>query len=201
MTHWNNRCYGAASAKERLDVAIRDAINAGDIPGPRSLANGKEMARHDGDLESSITAFADSPEEMRDVIKHHSGIGVDNIKLVMSGEEVSLLITFCSHGKLICFKICEVRSAQDCYFSDEDTSTCVDEAHKAGKSICAHARARDSVKMCVKVSRFLPVDPSHSPSAARLTPIFSTGWTSSTMARTSTKKAWTCSNKLRPNTS
>lgn len=46
------------------------------------------MAKHDGDLESAITAFADTPEEMREVIKHHSGIGVDNIKLVMSGEEV-----------------------------------------------------------------------------------------------------------------
>jgi len=40
-----NRCFGAASAKDRLDVVIRDAINAGDIPGPRYLANGKEMAR------------------------------------------------------------------------------------------------------------------------------------------------------------
>jgi hypothetical protein len=28
---------------------IRDAINAGDIPGPRYLANGKEMARRDGE--------------------------------------------------------------------------------------------------------------------------------------------------------
>jgi hypothetical protein len=46
------------------------------------------MARHDGDLESAITAFADNPEEMREVIKHHAGLGVDNIKLVMSGEEV-----------------------------------------------------------------------------------------------------------------
>jgi hypothetical protein len=85
---FEERCYGAASAKERLDVAIRDAIYAGDIPGPRSVANGKEMAKHDGDLESAITAFADTPEEMRQVIQHHAGIGVDNIKLVMSGEEV-----------------------------------------------------------------------------------------------------------------
>lgn len=69
---------------------IRDAINAGDIPGPRYLANGKEMARRDGDLVSSITAFADGPEEMREVIRHHAlEIGVDVIKLVMSGEEVS----------------------------------------------------------------------------------------------------------------
>jgi len=39
------RCFGAASAKDRLDVVIRDAINAGDIPGPRYLANAKEIAR------------------------------------------------------------------------------------------------------------------------------------------------------------
>jgi imidazolonepropionase-like amidohydrolase len=48
------------------------------------------------------------------------------------------------------FQITEVRSAEDCYFTDEETAACVDEAHKAGKRLCAHARARDSVKMCVK---------------------------------------------------
>ncbi|GAB7352296.1 hypothetical protein MBLNU459_g2750t1 [Dothideomycetes sp. NU459] len=126
-------CFGAASAKERLDVVIRDAINAGDIPGPRYLANGKEMARRDGDLVAGITAYADGPDEMRQVIKHHVDLGVDNIKLSMSGEEIT-----------------EIRSAQDCYFTDEETAACVDEAHKHGKRLCAHARARDSVTMCVK---------------------------------------------------
>ncbi|KAH0175190.1 hypothetical protein KCU67_g367, partial [Aureobasidium melanogenum] len=126
-------CFGAASAKDRLDVVIRDAINAGDIPGPRYLANGKEMARRDGELVAGITAFADGPEEMREVIRHHVDIGVDNVKLSMSGEEIT-----------------ETRSAQDCYFTDEETAACVDEAHKHGKRLCAHARARDSVKMCVR---------------------------------------------------
>ena len=41
-------CYGAASAKERLDCVIRDAINEGHLPGPRYLANGKEIAVPDG---------------------------------------------------------------------------------------------------------------------------------------------------------
>ncbi|KAF8854389.1 isoaspartyl dipeptidase-like protein [Acephala macrosclerotiorum] len=126
-------CFGAASAKERLDVVIRDAINAGDIPGPRYLANGKEMARRDGDLVAGITAYADGPDEMREVIRHHVNLGVDNIKLSMSGEEIT-----------------ETRSARDCYFTDEETAACVDEGHKLGKRLCAHARARDSVKMCVK---------------------------------------------------
>lgn len=81
--------FGAASAKKRLDVVIRDAINAGDIPGPRYLANGQEMCRRDGDLVAGISAFADGPDEMREVIREHIELGVDNIKLSMSGEEAS----------------------------------------------------------------------------------------------------------------
>jgi imidazolonepropionase-like amidohydrolase len=33
---------------------------------------------------------------------------------------------------------------------DEETAACVDEAHRHGVRLCAHARARDSVKMCVR---------------------------------------------------
>ncbi|KAK4496382.1 hypothetical protein PRZ48_012362 [Zasmidium cellare] len=126
-------CYGAASAKERLDVVIRDAINEGNIPGPRYLANGKEMAVPNGDLAPGITAFASGPLEMREMIRHHIKLGVDNIKLSMSGEQIT-----------------ELRDAQDCYYTDEETAACVDEAHRHGVRLCAHARARDSVKMCIK---------------------------------------------------
>ncbi|KAI9688518.1 MAG: hypothetical protein M1822_001467 [Bathelium mastoideum] len=126
-------CFGAASAKTRLDCVVRDAINAGELPGPRYLANGKEMAVPDGELVAGITAFAKGPLEMRETIRHHIAVGVDQIKLSMSGEEIT-----------------ETRSAQDCYFSDEETAACVDEAHRQGVRLCAHARARDSVKMCVR---------------------------------------------------
>jgi hypothetical protein len=47
------------------------------------------MARRGGELVGGITAFADGPDEMRKVIREHVEIGVDNIKLSMSGEEVS----------------------------------------------------------------------------------------------------------------
>ncbi|QGI88570.1 hypothetical protein CEK25_003526 [Fusarium fujikuroi] len=127
-------CFGAASAKDRLDVVVRDAINAGDVPGPRYLANAREIAKPEGELVAGITRFADGPDEMREVIRHNiENIGVDNIKLSISGEEIT-----------------EIRSAQDCYFNDEEMAACVDEAHKRGKRLCAHARARDSIKMCVK---------------------------------------------------
>lgn len=51
------RCFGAASANDRLDVVIRDMINASDIPGPRYLANDMEIAKRDGDLVPGITAY------------------------------------------------------------------------------------------------------------------------------------------------
>ncbi|OAP62631.1 5-carboxymethyl-2-hydroxymuconate isomerase [Fonsecaea erecta] len=126
-------CYGAASAKDRLDCVVRDAINRGDIPGPRYLANGREIARRDGELAAGITAFADGPLEMREVIRHHARIGVDQIKLSMSGESIT-----------------ETRSAEECFFSDEETAACVDEAHRHGLRVCSHARARDSVIQCVQ---------------------------------------------------
>lgn len=47
------------------------------------------MARRDGELVAGITAYADGPAEMREVIREHIKLGVDNIKLSMSGEEVS----------------------------------------------------------------------------------------------------------------
>ncbi|KAJ5537688.1 hypothetical protein N7494_007167 [Penicillium frequentans] len=125
-------CFGAASAKKRLDVVIRDAINAGDIPGPRFLANGQEMARRGGELVGGITAFADGPEEMRQVIREHIELGVDQIKLSMSGESIT-----------------EIRDAEDCYYEPEETAACVDEAHKHKKRVCSHARARESVQQSI----------------------------------------------------
>lgn len=60
-----------------------------DIPEPRYLANGKEISQRDGDLVAGITVYADEPDEMREMIRYHTDLGVDQIKLSMSGEEVS----------------------------------------------------------------------------------------------------------------
>ncbi|KAJ5713572.1 uncharacterized protein N7483_010753 [Penicillium malachiteum] len=96
------------------------------------LANGQEMARRGGELVGGITAYADGPEEMREVIREHIELGVDQVKLSMSGESIT-----------------ETRDAEDCYFTLEDTAACVDEAHKMNKRVCSHARARDSVQQSV----------------------------------------------------
>ncbi|KAJ7696336.1 hypothetical protein B0H14DRAFT_3120172 [Mycena olivaceomarginata] len=65
-------CVGAASAKDRLDIVIRNAINAGDIPGPRSLANGRE-----------------TPEDIKRAVDELADLGIDQCKFSMSGEEIT----------------------------------------------------------------------------------------------------------------
>ena len=118
-------CLGAASAKDRLDVVCRDAINAGRIPGPRYLANGPEIAVTGGALIKSITKFADGPEGMRKAVRELIDLGVDQIKLSMTGEEIT-----------------GTQRAEDTYFSDEEVAAAVAEAHRRGKRVCAHARSR-----------------------------------------------------------
>src|SRR3546814_16528568 len=54
-------CVGAAAAKPRLDVVIRNAIDSGLIPGPRYLANSQEIATMGG-LGDTAPPHADTLE-------------------------------------------------------------------------------------------------------------------------------------------
>jgi imidazolonepropionase-like amidohydrolase len=126
-------CVGAASAKQRLDVVIRDAINAGDIPGPRYLANGMEIASTGGALIPGISNFVDGVDEMRKTVRMLIGLGVDLIKLILSGEEIT-----------------GTQRAQDTYFTDAEIEVAVKEAHNRGVRVAAHARSAESIKMCLR---------------------------------------------------
>src|SRR5215813_5236113 len=84
-----------ASAKPRLDIVIRNEIEAGRIPGPRYLANGPEITVTGGlgdenllhlpHLETPTFAFvADGPEEVRKVCRMLVREGTDLFKLNVS---------------------------------------------------------------------------------------------------------------------
>lgn len=135
-------CVGAAAAKPRLDVVIRNAINAGQIPGPRYLANSQEIAtvgglgdvapphlEHEG---LSFGAVVSGPEEVRRTVRRFIKYGVDLVKLNLSGEEVT-----------------GVPSAAT-VMSEEECAMAVREAHRRGLRVCAHARSAESVKMCIR---------------------------------------------------
>lgn len=133
-------CVGAAAAKPRLDVVIRNAINKGQIPGPRYLANGPEIATIGGlgDVNPSHMAsytfveIINGPEEMRRTVRKLIKEGVDQIKLNLSGEEIT-----------------SVR-AEETPMAEDEIAMASSEAKRRNRRICAHARSSESVKLCVK---------------------------------------------------
>lgn len=46
-------------------------------------------------------------------------------------------------------RITDIQDAEDCYFTNEETQACVEEAHKHGIRLGAHAQARDYIRQCL----------------------------------------------------
>ena len=134
-------CVGAAAAKPRLDVVIRNAINAGKIPGPRLLANTPEISITSGlgDINPShlpgytYVEIIDGPDEMRKCVRRLIKEGVDLIKLNLSGEEITV-----------------TARANQTLMDDEEVAVAMNEVRRRGLRACAHARSAESVKMCVR---------------------------------------------------
>jgi imidazolonepropionase-like amidohydrolase len=133
---------GAAAAKPRLDVVIRNEINAGRIPGPRYTAAGPEITTVGGLGDSApshipheglnLGIVVSGPEEVRRVVRTLIKYGVDSIKLNLSGEEIT-----------------GVR-AEETPMSEEEVAMAVKEAKARNKVLAAHARSSESVKQCVR---------------------------------------------------
>ena len=135
-------CVGAATAKPRLDVVIRNAINAGQIPGPRYLAASQEitvpggladeMLPHLPFPEFSFGAVVSGPDDMRRVVRQFLKYGVDTIKLNLSGEYIAGI------------------PAEFTPMTDAEVAVAVAEARLRGKRVSAHARSCESVKQCLR---------------------------------------------------
>lgn len=141
LEHGFTSIFEAASAKPMIGVAVRDAINAGTIPGPRMRAAspevtataglGDERRRHIH--EESFGLTADGPYEFRKVARECVRDGVDNMKINISGDE------FVSHAR-----------AETTTLEDDELAAFVSVAHGYGKMVAAHARSSLSVKMAVR---------------------------------------------------
>ena len=135
-------CVGAATAKARLDVVIRNAINSGLIPGPRYLAASQEITVAGGLAdetlphlpfqELSFGAVVSGAEEMRKCVRQFLKYGVDTIKLNLSGEYIAGL------------------PAEFTPMTEDEIATAVHEVRLRGKRLAAHARSSESVKQCVR---------------------------------------------------
>jgi len=136
-------CVGAACAKPRLDVVTRNAINSGQIPGPRYLAASQEItvpgALGDETLphlpfpEFSFGVNVNSADEMRKAVRMFLKYGVDSIKLNLSGDNFT-----------------PDSPAETTWMSDAEVAAAMDEVRVRGKRGTAHARSAASVKQALR---------------------------------------------------
>jgi imidazolonepropionase-like amidohydrolase len=136
-------CLGAACAKPRLDVVTRNAIDAGQIPGPRYLAAsqeitvpgglGDETLPHLPFPEFSFGVNVNGAEHMRQVVRMFLKYGVDSIKLNLSGDN-----------------FVPGADAHTTWMTDAEITAAAEEVKMRGKRIIVHARSKASVKQALR---------------------------------------------------
>ena len=133
--------YSAASAKLRIDVVIRNAIEAGELPGPRLRACGPEITvtgglgdeRRAHQFRDSFAIFADGPDEVTRMARLCVRENVDSIKLNISGDD---------HTR--------TGALPRTVMSEAEVRAGVTVAHDFHRLANAHCRAAESVKRAVR---------------------------------------------------
>jgi imidazolonepropionase-like amidohydrolase len=133
-------------AEAFIDVALRNAINNGDIPGPRLLVATLFIGStgSHGDLNGfspyfefigpkQMSGVANGVDELRKQVRYNIKYGADLIKF---GASAGVLT--------------EEESVGAPQFTQEEMNAIVSEAKLWGKKACAHAHGTEAIKMAVK---------------------------------------------------
>jgi imidazolonepropionase-like amidohydrolase len=133
-------------AQAFIDVALRNAINHGDVEGPRlivaTLFIGSTGSHGDLNgfspfldwkLPPEMSGVANGVEELRKQVRYNIKYGADVIKFGASAGVLS-----------------EEESVGAPQFSQEEMNAIVSEAKFWGKKACAHAHGTEAIKMAVK---------------------------------------------------
>jgi imidazolonepropionase-like amidohydrolase len=124
------------------DVAVRDAINDGEIPGPRMLVSGPALGITGGHCDSNLLApeykevsdgVADGIVGVRHAVRRNVKYGVDVIK-------------FCGTGGV--FSKGDTPGAQQYTF--QEMQALIDEAHMAGRKVAVHAHGAAGIKSAIR---------------------------------------------------
>ncbi len=119
------------------DVALRDAINAGDVPGPRMLVSGPPLGITGGHCDNNML-----PSEY-----HAVGDGVaDGIPAVQHKVRETIkygadLIKICATGGVLSMG----DSAQASQYTLEEMKAIVADAHRLGRKVAAHAHGAQGI--------------------------------------------------------
>jgi imidazolonepropionase-like amidohydrolase len=141
LDHGFTSAYSAASSKLRLDVVIRNAIEAGELPGPRMRACGPEITvtgglgdeRRAHQNRESFAIVGDGPLEVTKLARMCIREGVDSIKLNISGDDHT-----------------HTGALPRTVMSEEEVRAGVTVARDFHRMVNAHCRAAESVKRAVR---------------------------------------------------
>jgi len=119
----------------QIDVALRDAINSGQIPGPRLLAAGRDLGATASNIDSrgGLSQIADGPWQLRKAVREQRKARVDVVKIFIDGEAIN-----------------SVAPPGELSFCDEEVAAVVDEAHRRKMRVASHSRSAAAVKQAVR---------------------------------------------------
>jgi imidazolonepropionase-like amidohydrolase len=141
LDHGFTSAYGASAAKLRLDVAVRNEVDAGRLPGPRIRAGSLEITVTGGlgdesklhNPRNGASIVVDGPEEMRKAVRLFCREGCDNIKLDVSGDPFY-----------------PNTPASSTPMSLDEIRMAVETAHSFGRKVNAHTRSIVSIQNCLR---------------------------------------------------
>jgi imidazolonepropionase-like amidohydrolase len=119
------------------DVALRDAINAGDVPGPRMLVSGPPLGITGGHCDQNLPAVeyhvtaegvADGVEGVQHKVRETIKYGADLIKICATGGVLS-------RGD----------NPQASQYTLEEMRAIVADAHRLGRKVAAHAHGAQGI--------------------------------------------------------
>lgn len=123
------------------DIALRDAINDGDVPGPRIAASGPALGitgghcddtMHAPEYKSTALGVADGVDEALKVTRRNIKYGSDVIKI-------------CATGGVLSFGD-DPRTSQ---YTLDELKAIIGDAHRLGRKSAAHAHGGDGIKLAV----------------------------------------------------
>jgi imidazolonepropionase-like amidohydrolase len=109
----------------RTDFFLRDAIEAGRVPGPRILPSGQWVSTTTGGTIRSLRV--DGPWEIIELVRNNIEDGASQIKVILYGKTEATT-----------------------NFTGEELKAAVDETHRHGKIVTAHASDPPSIRQAIE---------------------------------------------------